>query len=183
MLSKDIATHVWSWEVSGRKDILIILSLYYGQIWTNIGKATLGRNFDITSTRVACVPCSTTWDSGYQLSICYRIEENHGKPWSTWPVAGPSGCKLTSSQQSGINYANPNVSPYLCSYFIWNQAVSRRLPTAETRVQIRVWSCTILWWTKVALGQVFLENFGFPCQSTSHLLLHNHLHYHPRLAQ
>jgi hypothetical protein len=38
--------------------------------------------------------------------------------------------------------------------------------------------------TKVALGQVFSENFGFfPCQSTFHLLLHNHLHYHPKLAQ
>jgi hypothetical protein len=37
--------------------------------------------------------------------------------------------------------------------------------------------------SKVALGQVFSENFGFPCHSTSHLLLHNHLHYHPRLAQ
>jgi hypothetical protein len=35
----------------------------------------------------------------------------------------------------------------------------------------------------VALGQVFSENFGFPCQSTFHLFLHNHLHYHPRLAQ
>jgi hypothetical protein len=35
----------------------------------------------------------------------------------------------------------------------------------------------------VALGQLFSENFGFPCQSTFHLLLHNHLHYHPRLAQ
>jgi hypothetical protein len=30
---------------------------------------------------------------------------------------------------------------------------------------------------KLALGQVFSENFGFPCQSTFHLLLHNHLHY------
>jgi hypothetical protein len=63
------------------------------------------------------------------------------------------------------------------------QAVSRRLPTAAARVQILVWSCGILWWTKVALGQVFSENFGFLCQSTFHLLLHNHLHYHPRLAQ
>jgi hypothetical protein len=36
---------------------------------------------------------------------------------------------------------------------------------------------------KVALVQVFFENFDFPCQSTFHLLLHNHLHYHPRLAQ
>jgi hypothetical protein len=42
------------------------------------------------------------------------------------------------------------------------QAVSRRLPTAAARVQSRVWSCGILWWTKVALGQVFSENFGFP---------------------
>jgi hypothetical protein len=63
------------------------------------------------------------------------------------------------------------------------QAVSRRLPTAAVGVQTRVWSCGILWWTKVALEQVFSENFGFPCQSTFHLLLHHHLHYHPRLAQ
>jgi hypothetical protein len=63
------------------------------------------------------------------------------------------------------------------------QAVSRRLPTAAPRVQTRVWSCGILWWTKVALGQVFSENFGFPCQSICHMLLHNHLHYHSRLAQ
>jgi hypothetical protein len=27
-----------------------------------------------------------------------------------------------------------------------------------------------LGWTKVALGQVFSENFGFPCQYTFHLL-------------
>jgi hypothetical protein len=63
------------------------------------------------------------------------------------------------------------------------QAVSRRLPTAAARVQTWVRSCGILWWTKVALGQVFSDNLGFPCQSTFHLLLHNHLHYHPRLAQ
>jgi hypothetical protein len=63
------------------------------------------------------------------------------------------------------------------------QAVSCRLPTAAARVQTRVWSCRILWWTKVALRQVFSENFGFPCQSTFHLLLHNHLHSHPKLAQ
>jgi hypothetical protein len=62
-------------------------------------------------------------------------------------------------------------------------AVSRRLPTAAARVQTRVWSSGIFWWTKVALGQVFSENFGFVCQSTFHLLLHNHLHNHRRLAQ
>jgi hypothetical protein len=42
------------------------------------------------------------------------------------------------------------------------QAVGRWLPTAAARVQTRVWSCGILWWTKVGLGQVFSENFGFP---------------------
>jgi hypothetical protein len=37
---------------------------------------------------------------------------------------------------------------------------------------------------KSGAGAGFLsENFGFPCQSTFHLLLHNHIHYHPRLAQ
>jgi hypothetical protein len=36
-----------------------------------------------------------------------------GKPWSSWPVAGPSGCKLNSSQQSGIKHASPNISSHL----------------------------------------------------------------------
>jgi hypothetical protein len=32
-----------------------------------------------------------------------------------------------------------------------------------------------LWWDKVALGQVFSEHFGFPCNRRSlHQLLHNH---------
>jgi hypothetical protein len=52
---------------------------------------------------------------GYQLSICSRTKENHGKPWSCWSVAGPSGCKLATSQQSSIKFAKPSVSPYLCS--------------------------------------------------------------------
>jgi hypothetical protein len=46
---------------------------------------------------------------GYQLNICSGTKENHGKPRSSWPVAGPSGCKLTSSQQSGVEYASPNI--------------------------------------------------------------------------
>jgi hypothetical protein len=27
---------------------------------------------------------------------------------------------------------------------------------------------------KVALGQIFIEYFGYPCQSSFHQLLHNH---------
>jgi hypothetical protein len=34
---------------------------------------------------------------------------DQGKPSSSWPVAGPSGCKLTPSQQSGVEYASPNI--------------------------------------------------------------------------
>jgi hypothetical protein len=49
---------------------------------------------------------------GYQLSICSRIEESHGKPWSILAVSGPSGRKLASSQQSGIKWANPNIIRY-----------------------------------------------------------------------
>jgi hypothetical protein len=36
---------------------------------------------------------------------------------------------------------------------------------------------------KVALGQVFSEYFGFPCQSLFNQLLHNHHHYHLGLVQ
>jgi hypothetical protein len=46
---------------------------------------------------------------GYQLSIRSGTKEKHGKPWSSWPVTGPSGCKLTTSQQSGVEYESPNI--------------------------------------------------------------------------
>jgi hypothetical protein len=70
------------------------------------------------------------------------------------------------------------------------QVVSRRLPTAAVRVQTRVWSCGILWWIKVALGQVFSENFGlFPlhnlhssCFSTIIFIIPRGWHNRPRVA-
>jgi hypothetical protein len=99
--------------------------LHYGDIWTNIGRATLGRNFVVTSGKTAYEACSVTCNSVYRLSICSRTEENHEKPWSSWPVAGPSGCKLTYSQQSGIKYVNPNVCPYLRCCFIWKNRTER----------------------------------------------------------
>jgi hypothetical protein len=43
------------------------------------------------------------------LSIRSGTKENHGKPCSSWPVAGPSGCKLTTGQQFGVEYASPNI--------------------------------------------------------------------------
>jgi hypothetical protein len=56
------------------------------------------------------------------------------------------------------------------------QAVSRWLPTAAVRgskPDMIMWD---LWWDKVALGQVFSEFFGFPCNRRSLQLLHNHPH-------
>jgi hypothetical protein len=55
------------------------------------------------------------------------------------------------------------------------QAVSRWLPTAAARVQARVWQVGFVV-DKVALGQVFSEYFGFPCQSSFHQILHHHNH-------
>jgi hypothetical protein len=41
-----------------------------------------------------------------------------------------------------------------------------------------------LWWDKVALGQVFSEYFGFPCNRRSlHQLLYITLMYHPGNVQ
>jgi hypothetical protein len=54
------------------------------------------------------------------------------------------------------------------------QAVSRWLPTAAARVRAQIRSCGILV-DKVALGQVFSEYIGFPCQFSFHILLHTHL--------
>jgi hypothetical protein len=42
----------------------------------------------------------TTWNIGNHLSICLKIEENHGNV-SRWPVGGTFGCVLTFMQQSG----------------------------------------------------------------------------------
>jgi hypothetical protein len=55
------------------------------------------------------------------------------------------------------------------------QAFGRRLTTAAPRV--RAWSGHVGFVVdKVALGQVFYEYFGFPCQSSIHQILHPHNH-------
>jgi hypothetical protein len=51
---------------------------------------------------------------GHQLNISSGTKENHGKPWSSWSVAGLSGC----SQQSSIKHASPNISPHLRCCFL-----------------------------------------------------------------
>jgi hypothetical protein len=54
---------------------------------------------------------------GYLCNICSRTEDNHGNPFSKWPAEGPSGWKLTYSQQSDIKYTTIDVIPCLtCSF-------------------------------------------------------------------
>jgi hypothetical protein len=60
------------------------------------------------------------------------------------------------------------------------QAVSRWLPTAAA--QVRALSGHVGFVVdKAALGQVFFEYIGFPCQSSFHQFFHHH--NHPGLAQ
>jgi hypothetical protein len=59
------------------------------------------------------------------------------------------------------------------------QAVCRWLPTAAARVRVRA-ACGFVV-DKAALGQVFSEYFGFPCQSSFNQFLHHN--NHPGLAQ
>jgi hypothetical protein len=55
------------------------------------------------------------------------------------------------------------------------QTVSRWLPTAAVRVRAHSGHVRFVV-NKVALGQVFSEYFGFPCQSSFHQILHPHNH-------
>jgi hypothetical protein len=69
------------------------------KLYSNIARATLGRNFDVTIGRTGIwipthEPRKTTKSLG-------------------WTVVRPPGCKLNSSQHFGAKYMNPTVSPYL----------------------------------------------------------------------
>jgi hypothetical protein len=55
------------------------------------------------------------------------------------------------------------------------QVVSPWLPTAAARVRARSGHVRFVV-DKVALGQVFSEYFGLPCQSSFHQILHPHNH-------
>jgi hypothetical protein len=94
--------------------------LHPNELQSDIRRGTLRRNSwcYLWGSHMWRMQCNVKF--GYQLSICSGTKETHGKSWTSWPVAGPSGCKLTSSQQSGIKYASPNISPYLCCFYIFS---------------------------------------------------------------
>jgi hypothetical protein len=60
------------------------------------------------------------------------------------------------------------------------KGVSRWLPNAAARVLVLAEHMGFVV-DKAALGQVFFQYFGFPCQSSFHQFLHHH--NHPGLAQ
>jgi hypothetical protein len=83
---------------------------------SDIRKATLGQNVWCYHWEGCMGNMQCNVKFGYQLIICSGTKENHRKPWLSWLVAGPSGCKPTPSQQSGIKSTSPNISPYLCCF-------------------------------------------------------------------
>jgi hypothetical protein len=52
---------------------------------------------------------------GYQLSICSATKENHGKPWSSWLVTGPSECNWLLASSPAWIPRNLTLVPTLCS--------------------------------------------------------------------
>jgi hypothetical protein len=89
--------------------------LHYGEILTNIGRAILGRNCDVTIGRVACEACSTTWDLGTKSAFALgsrkttenldRVGLSQDPPDADWLLASSPAFK----------YANPNISPSICA--------------------------------------------------------------------
>jgi hypothetical protein len=51
---------------------------------------------------------------GYQLSICSATKENHGKPWSSWTVAGPSECNWLLASSPALNPRTLTLVHTLC---------------------------------------------------------------------
>jgi hypothetical protein len=88
-------------------------------LWREVGFSVVAEHIQRSLSRVwvprdswalsSCLLYMCVWsmqcnvEFGDQRSICSGTKGNHGKPWPSWLVAWPSGCKLTSSQQSGIS--------------------------------------------------------------------------------
>ena len=74
-------------------------------VWRNFDRLEgleFGEKFEINLEEGCIRSKRCSLDFGYQQTVCFGTEGNLGKPWSNWSVAGPSGCTLTSSQQTGV---------------------------------------------------------------------------------
>ena len=94
---------------SRSKNWPVVLSFEFGQQHYNEILITLGRLFRAEILKLILGGLQQKLESWVPTDLCVRsmLEENHGKCWSNWPVAGPSGCRLPSDVQT-----NPNGSPH-----------------------------------------------------------------------
>jgi hypothetical protein len=93
---------------------------------------------------------------------------DQGKPWSSWLVAEPSGCQLTSSQQSGISYASPETRHYLCFFFPFFVCFSLKAFTSCSYNNfIRCWSRSYF----TTVSQSVCLGIEYPCGTCDQILL------------
>jgi hypothetical protein len=119
--SKKLYFRFWRFAGSARQRVWSEFILYY------VGRATLEWNLNITlggpylgeismSPVGGCMwstQCSVEF--GYQLSICSRIEETHGKTWSSCPVPDTN---LLPTSSPALNTRTKH-----CCCFIWKKNV------------------------------------------------------------
>jgi hypothetical protein len=86
----------------------LLLGYRFGNLWDYPMEGS-----HITIGRAACEACSATWNLGTNPAFAL------GPGKTLIELAGRRTflSKLTSSQQTGIKYASPNIGPYLC-YFL-----------------------------------------------------------------
>jgi hypothetical protein len=88
--------------------------LHCSGIWINIGKATLGRNFNVTTGRVAWDMRGATWNFGTNSAFVLgprKTTENLDRVG--WSQDLPDANRLLTSSPA-LKYASPNVRSYLC---------------------------------------------------------------------
>jgi predicted glycosyl hydrolase (DUF1957 family) len=87
---------------------------------------------------------------------------------------------LTFKLYGVISQKRELILKYLLKDHAVAQAVSHWLPTAAARIHFQSEHVGFVV-DKAALGQVFSQYFGFPCQASFHQFLQHH--NHPGLAQ
>jgi hypothetical protein len=101
-----------------------LTALFYCLIWdsTNLegqvpvfqSHVSAVRNFQYYHWEGCMGSMKCNVEFGYQLSICSGTKENHGKPWSSWPVAGPSECNWLLASSPALNPWTLTLVPTLC---------------------------------------------------------------------
>jgi hypothetical protein len=133
--------------------------LHPNEFQSDIRRGTLSRNFLCYHWEGCMWNMQCHVEFGYQLSICSGTKET---PWSSLPVAGPSGCKLTSSQQSGIKYASPN----LCWSPLKTVAIISGTDQTETVVCFIIACCSLCPYQQLGCRYIQLGSIWYQGNAT-----------------